>query len=102
MIIPEIHLIFDLIFDSILFNFRFNFHIGTTPAPVPPMGAGAVLGRVPSFFPALASATLLCKALIAEFDFIKRFTFLLNRPLILLFLMLSSAYVVLTFFLTVG
>ena len=32
MIIPEIHLIFDLIFDLILFNFRFNFHIGTTPA----------------------------------------------------------------------
>ena len=31
MIIPEIHLIFDLIFDLILFNFRFNFHIGTTP-----------------------------------------------------------------------
>ena len=69
---------------------------------VPPMGAGAVLGRAPSLFPALASATLLCKALIAEFDFIKRFTFLLNRPLVLLFLMLSSAYVVLTLFLTVG
>ena len=31
MIIPEIHLIFDLIFDLILFNFTFNFHIGTTP-----------------------------------------------------------------------
>ena len=38
MIIPEIHLIFDLIFDSIfdliLFNFTFNFHIGTTPVAV--------------------------------------------------------------------
>ena len=32
MIIPEIHLIFDLIFDLILFDFRFNFHIGTTPS----------------------------------------------------------------------
>ena len=31
MIIPEIHLIFDLIFDLILFHFTFNFHIGTTP-----------------------------------------------------------------------
>ena len=31
MIIPDIHLIFDLIFDLILFNFTFNFHIGTTP-----------------------------------------------------------------------
>ena len=37
MIIPEIHLIFDLIFDLILFNFTFNFHIGTTP---PPASAG--------------------------------------------------------------
>ena len=42
MIIPEIHLIFDLnllvdlIFDSILFNFMFNFHIGTTPASTSP------------------------------------------------------------------
>ena len=32
VIIPDIHLIFDLIFDLILFNFIFNFHIGTTPA----------------------------------------------------------------------
>ena len=31
MIIPDIHLIFDLIFDLILFNFTFNFHVGTTP-----------------------------------------------------------------------
>ena len=31
MIIPDIHLIFDLIFDLILFDFTFNFHIGTTP-----------------------------------------------------------------------
>ena len=31
MIVPMIHLIFDLIFDLILFNFTFDFHIGTTP-----------------------------------------------------------------------
>ena len=31
VIIPDIHLIFDLIFDLILFDFTFNFHIGTTP-----------------------------------------------------------------------
>ena len=33
MIIPEIHLIFDLIFDLILFNFTFNFHLGTAFDP---------------------------------------------------------------------
>ena len=32
MIIPEIHLIFDLLFDFILSNSIYNFHIGTTPS----------------------------------------------------------------------
>ena len=32
MIIPEIHLIFDLFFDLILFHSTFHFHIGATPA----------------------------------------------------------------------
>ena len=47
MVVPEIHLIFDLIFDLILFNFRFNFHIGTTPgisSPHHPSGVSALLG----------------------------------------------------------
>merc|ERR1719393_915624 len=47
MIIPEIHLIFDLISDFILFNFRFNFHIGTTPPRCPASVEGRPLASAP-------------------------------------------------------